>query len=147
MSPEVSRSKAVRLLWLSGLIVLVLLWLATVGHLPQARATLVQGDNDDIMRWLSVQAWLQGQGWFDMTQYRVEPPEGLSMHWSRYLDAAIGGVQTALGWAMPPSEAALWTLALWPNLLLAGFLALTAWRTSGRVGPVGAIFAMLFILT
>jgi hypothetical protein len=44
--------------------------------------------NDSIMRLLSVRDWLNGQGWFDMSNGRVLPPEGISLHWSRYVDLA-----------------------------------------------------------
>ena len=36
--------------------------------------TLAVSDNDDIMRLLSVRALLEGQAWYDMTQYRMLPP-------------------------------------------------------------------------
>jgi hypothetical protein len=41
---------------------------------------------------LSVRDWLKGQGWFDMSNGRVLPPEGVSLHWSRYVDLGIAGV-------------------------------------------------------
>jgi hypothetical protein len=44
------------------------------------------------MRFLSVRDWLNGQGWFDMSNNRVLPPEGMSLHWSRYVDLGIAGV-------------------------------------------------------
>ena len=56
--------------------------------------TLAVSDNDDIMRFLSVRALLEGQAWYDMTQYRMLPPAGLDLHWSRYVDAPIAAPQT-----------------------------------------------------
>lgn len=96
--------------WIAGGVILVLLGLSMFALAPHARTLLVQGDNDDIMRWMSVKAWLAGQSWFDMTQYRVEPPEGLSMHWSRYLDAALASFYSLLALALSPEAAERWTL-------------------------------------
>ena len=45
--------------------------------------------NDSAMRLLLVQNWLGGQGWFDMVEYRLMPPEGVLMHWSRYILSLI----------------------------------------------------------
>lgn len=96
--------------WIAGGVILALLWLPMFALAPHARTLLVQGDNDDIMRWMSVKAWLAGQSWFDMTQYHVEPPEGLSMHWSRYLDAALASFYSLLALALSPEAAERWTL-------------------------------------
>lgn len=49
-------------------------------------------DPDDIMRLLEVRAWLGGQSWFDVTQYRLDPPTGFAMHWSRFVDLPIGAL-------------------------------------------------------
>src|SRR5579872_717480 len=49
-------------------------------------------DPDDAMRLLEVRDWLAGQSWFDVTQYRLNPPVGVPMHWSRLVDVPIAGV-------------------------------------------------------
>lgn len=46
-------------------------------------------DVDDLMRLLQVRDVLHGQGWFDMTQHRLDPPFGLPMHWSRLVDLPL----------------------------------------------------------
>jgi hypothetical protein len=46
-------------------------------------------DPDDAMRLLEVRDWLAGQSWFDVTQYRLNAPQGGPMHWSRYVDLPI----------------------------------------------------------
>jgi hypothetical protein len=50
------------------------------------------GDTDDNMRMAQVRAWLNGQGWFDLRQYKLDPPLGASIHWSRLVDLPIAGV-------------------------------------------------------
>ncbi len=50
------------------------------------------GDTDDNIRFAQVQAWLNGQGWYDLRQYRLDPPLGASIHWSRLVDLPIAGL-------------------------------------------------------
>jgi hypothetical protein len=49
-------------------------------------------DPDDAMRLVQVRDWLAGQSWFDVTQYRLDPPHGGPMHWSRLVDIPIAAV-------------------------------------------------------
>jgi hypothetical protein len=49
-------------------------------------------DPDDAMRLIQVRDWLAGQSWFDVTQYRLNPPAGGPMHWSRLVDLPIAAV-------------------------------------------------------
>lgn len=49
-------------------------------------------DPDDAMRLMEVRDWLAGQSWFDVTQYRLNPPAGGPMHWSRFVDLPIAAV-------------------------------------------------------
>lgn len=50
------------------------------------------GDTDDNMRLMQVRAWLGGQGWFDLRQYRMNPPAGFDIHWSRLVDLPIAAL-------------------------------------------------------
>ena len=50
------------------------------------------GDTDDNMRLMQVRAWLGGQGWYDLRQYRMDPPRGFDIHWSRIVDLPIVGL-------------------------------------------------------
>lgn len=132
---------------LVAVIFLILICLSMVIDAPRAREILVLGDNDDILRWMSVKDWLAGQGWFDMSQHRVEPPEGLSLHWSRYLDAAIAGTYSLLALFLTPTAAETWTLMLWPNMLLVLLLVLVAKGTGRVLGSAAMLFAMLAVMT
>src|SRR5258705_959593 len=38
------------------------------------------GDTDDNMRMMQVRALLHGQGWFDLRQYRLDPPVRSDIH-------------------------------------------------------------------
>ena len=53
---------------------------------------LVLGDTDDNIRYVQVKDWLAGQGWFDLRQYRLDPPGGANIHWSRIVDLPIAGL-------------------------------------------------------
>ena len=50
------------------------------------------GDTDDNMRLMQVRAWLGGQGWYDLRQYRMNPPAGFDIHWSRIVDLPIAAL-------------------------------------------------------
>ncbi len=52
---------------------------------------------DDYMRLFEVRDLLAGQSWWDVTQYRVDPPDGASMHWSRLVDLPLAAFAFAFG--------------------------------------------------
>ncbi|WP_112313233.1 hypothetical protein [Pseudogemmobacter bohemicus] len=106
---------------------------------------ILTADSDDLLRMVMVRDWLAGQSWFDTQQYRILPPEGISIHWSRYIDAALGGIIWLGGlWvAMPVAEQI--AMVIWPTLLLCLLLALNgvaALRISGPEAAVGAMLAV-----
>jgi len=49
-------------------------------------------DTDDNMRISQVRALLRGQDWYDLRQYKLNPPVGFNMHWSRLVDLPIAGL-------------------------------------------------------
>lgn len=53
---------------------------------------LVLSDTDDNIRFVQVKDWLAGQGWYDLRQYRLDPPAGANIHWSRLVDLPIAGL-------------------------------------------------------
>ncbi|MFA5969953.1 MAG: AcrB/AcrD/AcrF family protein [Sphingomonas sp.] len=53
---------------------------------------LALGDTDDNMRLMQVRALLAGQGWYDLRQYRMDPPYGFDIHWTRLVDLPIAGL-------------------------------------------------------
>ena len=50
-------------------------------------------DTDDAMRAVELRDFLAGQSWFDLTAHRLDPPNGLQMHWSRIVDVALAVLQ------------------------------------------------------
>ena len=66
-------------------------------------------DTDSQMRLAQVRDLLHGQSWFDTTQWRMNVPFGLPMHWSRLVDGPIALLVLLGGEAF--------ALAAWPLLL------------------------------
>ena len=110
-------------------------------------ARLSQGDNDDILRFLSVRSFLQGQSWFDMTQYRVLAPEGLSLHWSRYVDLMIAALVSALSLVVSSQTAEALALVFWPLTLFAVLVLVTALNAKRVLGPEVAVVAVFSLIT
>lgn len=74
----------------------LLLWIALmagflVTRWPQIH-WLTLSDTDDNIRFVQVKDWLAGQGWYDLRQYRLDPPAGFNIHWSRLVDLPIAGL-------------------------------------------------------
>jgi hypothetical protein len=75
-------------------------------------------DPDDFMRMLQVRDLLAGQSWFDVRQYRMDPPVGADMHWSRLVDVPILALRLLFGVALSPSAAEAATMIAVPLLYL-----------------------------
>jgi hypothetical protein len=46
-------------------------------------------DPDDQLRMVQLRDFLNGQSWFDITQYRMNAPGGAPMHWSRFTELPL----------------------------------------------------------
>jgi hypothetical protein len=88
-------------------------------------------DTDDNMRIMQVRGLLNGQSWYDVRQYHLNPPLGANIHWSRLVDLPIAGLIVVLGAFTDSSHAERLAVAiapLLPFMLLLFSLALTARR-------------------
>jgi hypothetical protein len=82
-------------------------------------AWLMLGDTDDNMRLMEVRAWLNGQGWYDLRQYRLDPANGgFNIHWSRIVDLPIAALILILKPFLGPIAAEKWACGLAPLLPL-----------------------------
>lgn len=129
-----------------------LIWLGIATYYLQIRADNIHwfalGDTDDNMRYLQVRDWLAGQGWFDLRQYRLDPPGGANIHWSRIVDLPIAALMLLFGLFMDQGDADHWACAvapLLPLLLLMLSLAFITRRVSrpGSLAWIVAAFAPL----
>ena len=104
-------------------------------------------DTDDNLRMSQVRALLGGQDWFDLRQYRLNPPFGANIHWSRLVDLPIAGIILALRPLIggPHAEQAAIAIApMLPLLLLLFSLALTVRRLVDRRAYPLAFVALFF---
>ena len=131
------------LLGLAWLLVALVLLLV---HWPQTAETLL--DTDDAMRLVEMRAWLNGpgllSGWYDLHQSRLQPPDGVDMHWSRLIDAGLAGLFAFFRLFADQADAERLLRAWWPLLWLIPTMAgmvLIAWRIAGREA---AMVALLF---
>ena len=147
--PETRTRNAARTTLGGWALVLLCLAVALALAVPAFRSGLFDAmATDDAMRLVEVRDLLAGQAWFDLTQHRLDPPQGSLMHWSRLIDAPIAALILLLRPLLGIAGAEQAALVLWPTLLLAAALALVAatadahGRCSGRQElPLAAMIA------
>ena len=130
------------LIWLLGC---ALLLLSTRGAIADWR----MGDPDDQLRMVQVRDWLAGQSWWDITQYRMNPPYGGPMHWSRLVDVPIATVIVLLTPLIGQPVAEQAAAAIVPLLTYGVVLALygsTARKLFGKSAALVAAASFLFII-
>jgi hypothetical protein len=112
------------------------IWLATsLLLLFVARGAIADwkmGDPDDQLRLVQVRDWLAGQSWWDITQHRMNPPDGGPMHWSRMVDVPIAAIILLLRPLLGQAVAEQWASALIP-LLVYGLVLWTFAATAKRL--------------
>ncbi len=107
---------------------------------------LALGDTDDNMRLMQVRALLDGQGWYDLRNYRLNPPAGFDIHWSRLVDLPIA----ALILILRPFAGPVWAerLAVGIAPLLPLSIAMIGLGATVRrlVSPVAWPLAIVFLM-
>ena len=77
-------------------LLLLIAWALFCAWLIYSRWNYIRGfilsDTDDNMRMSQVRAWMNGQDWFDLRQYKMNYPYGINIHWSRLVDLPIAGL-------------------------------------------------------
>src|SRR5262245_29126401 len=102
---------------------LLLIWgIAVATYLLTGRGADQGLSTDDAMRLVQVRDLIAGQGWFDLTQYRLNPPDGVAMHWSRLIDLPIAILLRAAELVLAPAAAERLVLTVWPAALLLALL-------------------------
>ncbi|TPG52857.1 AcrB/AcrD/AcrF family protein [Sphingomonas glacialis] len=104
------------------------------------------GDTDDNMRLMQVRAWLGGQGWYDLRQYRLNPPLGFDMHWSRLVDLPLAGLIVLLRPFVGPREAEMLACGIAPllplGIVLLGLGATVRRLVSVYAWPLGIVLLL-----
>jgi len=136
-------ASAPRINWLAFIAIFGVLvaFFVTRTFYATATAPLIN-DTDDAMRMVVVRDFLNGQNWFDHTQYRLNTPFGAQIHWSRLVDlpiAALTLVITPIAGSMTQTIVAY----AWPMILLFCLLYLTVRLVLRLVGPAGLLPAMI----
>jgi hypothetical protein len=108
---------------------------------PAIRAGIFDAmSTDDAMRLVEVRDLINGQGWFDLWQHRLDPP-GVLMHWSRLIDLPLAASILLLKPLLGMHDAEALTLCLWPLLLFAAALVLVV--AIAREASGGAVAAQI----
>ena len=92
-------------------------------------------NTDDAMRLVEVRDWLAGQAWFDLHQYRLDPPDGVQMHWTRVLDLPLGLLIRLFSIVLPVESAERVTRIVLPLALHIGLFAAAAGLAKKLAGP------------
>jgi hypothetical protein len=128
----------------------LLFWLAASAWLLYMRWAPINafalGDTDDNLRIMQVRGLISGQGWYDLRQYRLNPPGGADIHWSRLVDLPIAGIRLVLAPLIggPPAEKA--AVALAPLLPMAVAMAAVAVTVRRLVAPTAFPLAIALLL-
>jgi len=131
----------------------LILWLLLMGgyvatHLGNLVA-LDLVDTDDYMRLHQVMNWLQGADWHDFTVHRLDPPNGVVLHWSRLPDLPLAAVISILTPIIGQSLSVIIAVNLVPPLLLLGaaYLFWTGCRAfdTRETANIAVIYLMLSI--
>src|SRR5215831_3130163 len=125
--------------------ILLIVWAATVVSYLLSRGFGQDLSSDDAMRLVQVRDFLAGQAWFDLTQYRLNPPEGVTMHWSRLIDLPLALLIRAGDLVMPRELAEDIATLVWPAALLMLFLAGLVRLARELAGDAAARLALIFM--
>jgi hypothetical protein len=130
----------------AGIVVLIWAIFSLATAIPEFQGVVEKMSTDDAMRLVEVRDWLGGQSWFDLTQRRLNPPDGVVMHWSRLIDLPIGLLLRLFGLVMYDRQALAATLTVWPLILLLPALLAVASASRTLAGErAGAIGVVLLI--
>lgn len=100
-------------------------------------------DSDDALRLVQVRDWLAGQSWFDVNQYRMNPPDGAPMHWSRIVDLPIAMIILLFRPFVGQSGAETAALILVPMVTLGLVMALAGEMARKLIGPRAALLTIV----
>lgn len=119
-------------------------------HFRKLPDILLQGtmpDPDDFLRLHQVRGWLAGQGWFDVSVARMNPPAGADMHWTRLADAPLAVLVQLFDLFTDATTAERLTAIVWPTLLLIATVFVVIGICERVTQGVNRLLALLFTVT
>ena len=131
--------------WRTTLLVWAVICAITLAVRWNSILTVQWPDPDDTMRMLEVRDWLSGQGWFDVTQYRLNPPQGLQMHWSRLVDIPIAAVVLLLTPLLGQTNAELGAAIIVPLFTLLILMRIIGNVTAQQFGAHAALITTILV--
>lgn len=130
---------------------LFLLWSACALFLVaqhwQGIVALQLPDTDDNLRLQQIRDLLAGQHWFDLRQYRLDPPGGADIHWSRLIDLPYALLITLLSPLTGSGIAERMASTLVPLLILGGTMATLARIAVRCVGNASWAWPVALLMT
>lgn len=102
-------------------------------------------DADDALRFVQVHDLIAGQGWFDVSQHRINPPVGGPMHWSRVVDLPIAALMLLFRPFVGAALADRLAVTIVPLLLLCALVWVTALAARRIAGQVEAIWVAVLL--
>ena len=102
-------------------------------------------NTDDAMRLVEVRDWFAGQAWFDLHQYRLDPPDGVAMHWTRVLDAPLALLIKLFALFLPVESAERLTRIVFPLALHGALFAAVAGLVRKLAGAAAMLPAVLIL--
>jgi hypothetical protein len=142
LSPSPDLGSDRRLLWTAAALTLMVVCIVSFVR-RDIGASL--GDTDDAMRLVLVRHLMDGGGWYDQLVTRLQPPQGVYLHWSRLVDGGLAGLSWLFGLVMPRAAAETAVRFVWPQLWIAPAVVcglVLARRAGGR----GAVFTCALMI-
>ncbi|WP_164453481.1 hypothetical protein [Thiorhodococcus minor] len=120
------------------------------GYRKQAEDPFAFLSTDDAMRMVQVLDLRDGAGWYDLTQRRLAPPDGVVMHWSRLPDLPLLAVLVVAEPLVGREEAVRLATLVVPPVLGLLFFAAFVWAAAPlierrRLPVAGLVCITLFL--
>ncbi|MEH6626073.1 MAG: hypothetical protein V7739_06510 [Motiliproteus sp.] len=133
----------------SPLIAVALWLLLSVSYVLTHSTELMQldlADTDDYMRLHQVVNWIHGANWYDFNVARLNPPEGVVLHWSRLPDLPLAATIEALSPVFGEQLAIVSAVILVPSLLLLIMVLLLWFGSRAFDNSETAIIASIYLM-
>ncbi len=101
---------------------------------------------DDFLRLSQVENWISGQSWYDLRAYRIFPPLGADIHWSRFADAPLGLLVVVFERFTDLKTAGRLAAIVWPLILFLTTLSAMVAVCDRIAGKQYRLLALLFFV-